>query len=130
MGRPLKDDTLGTEVLGSYVNANAGVRVSFHDGTSLRTDGIVIKQRGAKTFQVARVESPLTRFNCVLVSDTPNAYGEMQIVGYVGGTDNTTPVPIRRITKRIVTDWSGNQYTWYLENDSSADYIVLVPVAV
>lgn len=129
MGRPLKKDTLGTEVLGSYVNANAGIKVTFYSD-DLYTDGVIIKQRGAKTFQVARASSVLTRFNCVLVADTPNAYGEMQIVGYVGGTDNTTAVPVRRITKRLITDWSGNQYTWYLENDSSADYIVLVPVTV
>jgi hypothetical protein len=131
MGRPIKKDVLGTEVIGSYVgDPNAGIRVSFYDGSALRTDGIVIKQRGAKTFQVARVGTPLVRYSCVLQSATPSADFQMQMVGYVGGSDNTSAVPIRRITKRLVTDWSGNRYTWYLENDSSADYIVLVPVTV
>lgn len=131
MGRPLRKDVLGTDVIGSYVGEpNAGIRVSFHDGSALRTDGIVIKQRGAKTFQVARVEAPLVRFTCVLQSTTPSANFQMQMFGYVGGSDNTSAIPIRRITKRVVTDWNGNRYTWYLENDSSADYIVLVPVTV
>jgi hypothetical protein len=128
MGRPLKKDVRGTEVLGSYANANAGIRVAFHDGTSLRTDGIIIKQRGAGTFVVARVGTPLVRFTCVLQSATPSAGSQMQMVGYVGGTDNTTAVPIRRLSKRVALDWSGNRYTWYLENDSSADYIVLIPL--
>ena len=128
MGRPLKKDVKGTEVLGTAASANAGIRVSFYDGSTLRSDGIIIKQRGAKTFVVARVGTPLTRFTCVLQSTTPNAAFEMQMVGYTGGTDNTSPVPIAKLTKRVATDFSGNKYTWYLENDSSADYIVLVPV--
>lgn len=133
MGRPLKKDVKGTEVLGTpglagdTSAANAGIRVSFYDGSTLQTDGIIIKQRGAKTFQVARVGTPLVRFNCVLVSDTPNAANEMSIVGYVGG-NGVQPTALRRITKKLALDWSGNQYTWYLENDSSNDYIVLTPV--
>lgn len=129
MGRPLKKDVLGTEVLGSYVNANAGIRVSFYSD-DLYTDGIIVKQRGAKTFQVARIGTPLERVSCVLQSTTPSEAGEMQIVGYVGGSDNTTAIPLRRITKKLALDWNGNRYTWYLENDSSNDYIVLTPVTV
>lgn len=128
MGRPLHKDTIGTVVTGSFANAAAGIKVAFYDGTALRTDGIIIKQRGAGTFQVARVDTPLVRHVCVLQSATPSANFQMQMVGYVGGSDNTSPIPLRRITKRVALDWSGNRYTWYLENDSSADYIVLVPV--
>jgi hypothetical protein len=128
MGRPLHKDTKGTVVTGSFTGTAAGIRVAFHDGTSLRTDGIVIKQRGAGTFQVARIATPLVRFTCVLQLATPAAVSQMQMVGYVGGSDNTSPIPLRRITKRVALDWTGNRYTWYLENDSSADYIVLIPV--
>ena len=129
MGRPLKKDVKGTEVLGTAVGAAAGIRVSFYDGSTLQTDGIIIKQRGAKTFQVARVGTPLVRFNCVLQSTTPDTAGEMQIVGYVGG-NGAQPTALRRITKKLALDWSGNRYTWYLENDSSNDYIILTPVTV
>jgi hypothetical protein len=126
MGRPLYKDVKGTEVLGTPVGAAAGIRISFFD-TALRTDGILIKQRGAGTFQVARVGTPLVRTNCVLVSDTPDAAGEMSMVGYIGG-NGVQPTALRRLTKRLALDWSGNRYTWYLENDSSNDYIVLTPV--
>jgi len=129
MGRPLKKDVKGTEVLGTPATTNAGIRVAFYDGSTLQTDGIIIKQRGASTFQVARVGTPGTRFNCALVSDAPNAAFEMQIVGYIGG-NGAQPTAIRRLTKKLALDWSGNRYTWYLENDSSNDYIVLTPVSV
>jgi hypothetical protein len=129
MGRPLKKDVKGTEVLGTAVGTAAGIRVSFYDGANLRTDGIIIKQRGAKTFQVARVGTPLVRFSCVLQSTTPDAAFEMQMIGYSGQEGaSANAVSIAKLTKRLATDFSGNKYTWYLENDSSADYIVLTPV--
>jgi hypothetical protein len=37
-------------------------------------------------------------------------------------------VPIAKITKRVATDFSGVRYTWYLENDSSTDVIVLTAI--
>jgi hypothetical protein len=114
----------GTAVM---VNSgSSGIPVSFFD-TQLRTDGIIIKQRGTKTFQVARSGTPRVRVNCVLVGDTPNAINEMSIVGYVGGTNLTTAIPLRRLTKRVAIDWNNNIYTWYLKNNGSNDFIVLIP---
>lgn len=134
MGRPLSKDVNGTDVRGTYATASAGIKAEFFD-TQLRTDGIIIKQRGARTFVVAQVVSPATRFTCVLQSAQPSAAGQMRIQGYnsagTGQGDQVTAnlIAIRKITKRVAIDFSGNRYTWYLENDSSADYIVLTPVA-
>jgi hypothetical protein len=134
MGRPLHKDVKGTRVTGSFGtdtpgDNRAGIRVEFHDGTDLRTDGIIIKQRGAKTFVVARNGTPLTRFTCVLQSATPAAFGQMRISGAV---DGTTPgdIPLNRLTRRVAQDFSGNRYTWELVNfeDSSGDAIKLTPV--
>lgn len=127
MGRPLRKDVNGVDVIGTPVS-NTGITVSFHDGSSLRTDGIIIKQRGAKTFVVARVGSPTTLFTCVLTNGTPGASGEMQLTGSTTGLLDGGLVNCAKITKRIFTDFSGNRYTWYLESDSSADYIVLTAV--
>ncbi len=134
MGRPLRNDVLGTDVRGSYANPNAGIRCDFYDA-SLRTDGVVVKQRGAKTFVVTRIgnlgdpnikdsESTAT---CVLVADQPSVAGTMRILG---STNDQVPgtVAIAKLTKRIATDFSGNRYTWYLENDSSADIIRLTAI--
>jgi hypothetical protein len=134
MGRPLSKDVFGTDVRGSFTLAAAGIKLEFFD-SQLQTDGIIIKQRGARTFVVAQVGSPATRFTCVLQSAEPSAAGQMRIRGYnsagVGQGEQVTAnlVAIRKITKRVATDFSGNRYTWFLDNDSSADYIVLTPVA-
>ncbi len=134
MGRPLKNDVNGVDVRGSYANPNAGIRCDFYD-TELRTDGVVVKQRGAKTFvvtQIANLGDPnikdsTSTTTAVLVSDEPNAAGEMRILG---STNDQVPgtVAIAKLTKRVATDFSGNRYTWYLENDSTADIIRLTAI--
>ena len=127
MGRPLRKDVLGTDVLKKYTN-DAGVRVEFYD-TQLRTDGILIKQRGAKTFVVTQEGNLNDTSNgkyvtAKLVATEPAAYGEMRILGSTTGQVPGT-VAIAKITKRVATDFDGKRYTWYLENDSTADVIVL-----
>lgn len=127
MGRPLRKDVNGVDVINTPVS-DTGITVRFHDGTSLRTDGIIIKQRGAKTYVVARVGTPSTTFTCTLVSGTPSASGELSIRGSTTGNLDADLVSIAKLTKRVATDFSGNRYTWYLESDSSADYIVLTAI--
>lgn len=133
MGRPLAKDILGVNVIGE-ATSNTGVRVEFYD-TSLRTDGGIVKQRGAKTFVVAQeanldttnLKDSTSTTTATLKDGAPNAAGEMRMFGYVGSNDGTE-VNIAKITKRIATDFSGNRYTWALENDSTNDYIVLTAV--
>lgn len=127
MGRPLKKDSFGTEVLGTPATTNAGITVSFYDGANLQTDGIIIKQRGARTFVVARIGSPETRYTCVTQSGTPSAEGQMQLVGFAlqGQSADNGPVALRKISRRQAIDFNGNRYSWKLENDSSTDYIAL-----
>lgn len=129
MGRPLKKDVLGRDVLNTPVS-NTGIRATFHDGTALRTDGMILKQRGAKTFVVARIGTPAARVTSTLVSGTPSAVGQLRLVGFptAGNNSDATAIAIAKITKRVATDFAGNRYTWRLENDSSADYIVLTAI--
>jgi hypothetical protein len=130
MGRPLRKDVFGTDAIGTGAGSATGVRVDFYD-SALRTDGVIIKQRGAKTFVVARVGDIGTTANyrtAVLQSTAPDAAGEMSLVGYVGGNAVNNLKFIAKITKRVATDFAGIRYTWRLENDSSADIIVLTPI--
>jgi len=134
MGRPLKKDVNGVNVLGTFGtntsgDTSAGIRVRFYDA-SLRTDGAIIKQRGAKTFLVARIGSIGTTSAYVtakLKNGTPSAYGEMQIIAYLTGGADASAVNVAKITKRIITDFSGNKYKWRMTNyaDSSGDQIEL-----
>ena len=220
MGRPLKKDRLGTSVLGlpgsaGITNTNAGIAVSGYFGGALSTAYVLIKQRGANTYVVAKKETftadttsgsailtnmsdqvevtlgdelsgagipagarvlsidsatqvtmtanatatastvTVTHWGAYqtgkLVDTTPNANGEILIQGSTAGTSDQSLVPIRKLTKRLAygfpsvpvlsdgihrgedsnaaTNHDAVRYTWYLENDSSADYIVLTQVS-
>jgi hypothetical protein len=134
MGRPLKKDVFGTEVLGSYVTTNAGIICQFFD-TELRTDGVLIRQRGAKTYVVTRVgnlatphqENSTSTSTCVLQAAEPSAAGQMRILGSTTGLLPATTA-IAKLTKRVATDFNGNRYTWFLDNDSSGDVLVLTAI--
>jgi len=135
MGRPLKKDVNGVNVIGTYGtnsagDGSAGVVVKFYDA-SLRTDGVLLKQRGAKTFQVCRIGDIGTTANyttAVLKNGTPSAAGEMQIVAYLAGGADGSAFNVAKITKRIITDFSGARYSWSMTNyaDSAADQIECV----
>ena len=125
MGRPLKKDVNGVDALNTPASTATGITCEFYDGATNQVDGILIKQRGASSFMVARIGTPGTRFVARLVTGTPAAAFEMRIRGSTTGNLDTGLVSIRKLTKRIAIDFSGNRYKWFLENDSSADYIVL-----
>lgn len=136
MGRPLRKDINGVDVIGTSGTTNTGIVVQFYDGSTNQVDGGIVRQRGAKTFVVARranlnatrVNSSTNQFVCTLVATTPAAAGEMLMQGSTTGNLDTGLVAIAKLTKRIATDFSGNKYTWFLENDSSEDYIVLTAI--
>ena len=133
MGRPLKKDINGVNVIGTYgtnsSDSSAGIVVIFYD-SEVRSDGVIIKQRGAKSFQVCQIGNIGTTSaytTAVLTNSTPDAYGEMQIIAYLTGGADASAVNVAKITKRIITDFSGNKYTWRMTNyaDSTGDQIEL-----
>ena len=124
MGRPLRKDVFGTDVIGTPTGASTGIKVQSHDGTSLSAASYIIKQRGAKRFVITT--NGTDRQTCTLQSTTPSAAGQMLMMGYTQPYQaDANAVPIAKITKRVATSFSGVRYTWYLENDSSTDVIVL-----
>lgn len=146
MGRPLRKDVNGVDVIRSFGSdtpgdTNAGIRLEGYFGDALASDYMIIKQRGANTFVVLSdsddqfvdgesIKGPdSSAFQTgVLVEAEPNENGEIRMQGYDSAGNN--PVAIAKITKRVATDFSGNRYTWYLTNfeDSSGDMIVLTAI--
>ena len=133
MGRPLKKDVNGVNVIGTP-SGNTGLRVEAYFGDAAYTDATynsttnyayIVKQRGAKTFVVANQAG--TKATCVLQETIPNSNSEMRINGYIGG-NGATPTPLAKINKRTAKDFSGNRYKWELVNDSTSDYIVLTAI--
>jgi len=132
MGRPLRKDVNGVDVIGTPATTNTGIRVEAYFADTAYTDATynaatnyayIYKQRGAKTFvcqNQAGTKSPAL----VLQATIPNANGQMRINGYVDG-NGSTPTPLAKIFKRTAIDFSGNRYTWVLVNDSTSDYISL-----
>jgi len=143
MGRPLHKDIFGTLVTRSFQSTEVGIKVAGYFGGTLNTDYQIVKQRGKSTFVVMRqatdnfteaesIPGSITGTNLrvgKLVSGTPSANGEIRIVGFTQPYQaDGNSVAIAKLTKRIATDFSGNRYKWYLENDSSTDVIVLTAV--
>jgi len=192
MGRPLKKDVLGTDVIGLSNNGNTGITLSGYFDGALGTTYSIIKQRGATSFVVAKKETftgdtvsgeftitsmsdqvevtlgdelsgtgiatgarvasidsatqitmdtaatssqtttTVTHHGVykvgTLVSGTPSAENEILMRGTTTGNLDADLVAIAKITKRVATDFSGNRYTWYLESDSTGDYIVLTAI--
>ena len=134
MGRPLRKDVFGIDAINTFgtntpSDARAGIRVEFYDA-ALRTDGVIIKQRGARTFVVTRnanIGTTSTYVTAVLQSAQPSAYGQMRMIGYTDPGVDSSAVAIRKITKRIATDFNGNKYKWRMSDfgDSTGDIIVL-----
>ncbi len=132
MGRPLRKDKNGIDVIGTFgTNSSgdnsAGIRVRFYN-SQLRTDGAIIKQRGSRTFvvaQIANIGTTSAYSTAVLKNGTPSAAGEMQIIAYLTGGADAGAFNVAKITKRIITDFSGNRYTWQMTNygDSTGDQI-------
>ena len=133
MGRPLRKDVTGVDVIGTP-RSETGIRVEAYFGSAAYTDATynfptnyayIYKQRGAKTFVVQNQAG--TKATCVLQAAIPAANGAMRINGYIGG-NGSTPTPLAKIFKRTARDFSGNRYTWVLVNDSTSDYIQLTAV--
>lgn len=134
MGRPLKKDILGVNVIGTPAG-DTGIRVEAFFGGAAFTDAtynsttnfaFIHKQRGAKTFVLADQAGALSE-PCVLQLAIPTANGHMRLNGYVGG-NGAVPTPIAKITKRVATDFNAVRYTWQLVNDSTSDYIELTAI--
>jgi hypothetical protein len=140
MGRPLFKDVNGVKATRSYTTTQAGIKVEGYFGGALATDYQIVKQRGARTFVVlstatdefteAESISGITASNLQVgttVAGQPAADGEIRILGSTTGqTPGTTA--IKKLTRRLAYDFSDNKYTWYIDNDSSGDVLVLTAV--
>jgi hypothetical protein len=124
MGRPVKSDVAGTLVFGNYATTQAGIKVSAQIvGESTAAAGYIVKQVGSRRYKVTTGAGTSV---CTLVQ-TIDDDGQMVMLGYTNAGADTS-VAIKRLNKRVATDFSGNRYTWLLVNDSSEDYIELTLV--
>jgi hypothetical protein len=83
----------------------------------------ILSQKGSRKFKVRTAAGDGT---CRLVNNDAAdiAEGEMVLQGFVDA--DGTPVYIQKINKNKAYDFSGNSYHWYVDNDSTANIIMLV----
>ena len=88
----------------------------------------IIAQKGSRKFKVRTDNGDGV---CLLVNDDDSSgleEGQMVLQGFTGVGGDSGSVFIAKITKRLAYDFSGNSYKWYVENDSTANYISLTAV--
>jgi hypothetical protein len=125
MGRPLRKDVNGVDVVGNFTGG-AGIVVSARVAGVTNVDYYIVKQRGARTYVLTR--NGTNNFTCKTVAAIVGN-NEMLITGNIG-TPTGTEVAIRKLTKRLAVDFSGARYKWHLTNyqDSVGDTIILTAI--
>ena len=129
MGRPVKRDVNGVLVFGDFTTTSVGIRVVANIGGTIRDDVFIVKQKGTRSYLVQDKSDSATGL-CRLANkdDDKLSTGEMLMTGRVAADANevTNGRRIRKLTKRIATDFSGVRYKWYMADDSGSDDILLV----
>ena len=129
MGRPVKKDVNGVEVFGTYASTAVGIRVIANISGTIRDDVYIIKQKGTRAYTVFDVSDSATQLCRLVDKDSDKlSTGEMLMTGRVtADTDQATNGRrIRKLTKRIATDFTGARYKWQMADDSGSDDILLV----
>jgi hypothetical protein len=129
MGRPVKRDVNGVLVFGDFTTTSVGIRVVANIGGTVRNDVYILKQAGTRAYRVFDVSDSATGLCRLVNKEGGNLLtGEMVMSGRVAADANeaTNGRRIRKLTKRIATDFSGARYKWSLANDSTSDDILLV----
>ena len=123
MGRPIKKVSFGTAA-----GSDAGILVSAMKTDTARTSYIV-KQVGSNKYYVYNATDG--QFKVKLDDGTTFAADTAEtavMIGYTDQGDDSSRVAIRKLFQKTAVDFSGNRYKWELQNDSSADVIVLTAI--
>ena len=134
MGRPLNkryfgitstDETDPTKDLSNEERLTVSVKVGANTASAL---GIILSQRSETKFKVD--DDPDGGGNegiCTLVNKATGDLGnnEMSLQGFVDGEG---AVYIRKVQNRTMIDFDNNRYTWEIQDDSTANVLVLTAI--
>ena len=128
MGRPINKRYLG-QVTGSVGDAGtidgnftAVVKIGSNNVSEV---GYIVSQRAETLFVVN--DNTGNQGSCRLVNKAVPEDDEMVIQGFVAGSGD--PVNIRKLQNRTVIDFDNNRYDWEIQDDSTANILVLTPLA-
>ena len=128
MGRPLNKRYFGTvlDEVGAEASENLTVSVKVGANTASAT-GIILSQRSETKFKVDDSNDGTGNEGiCTLVNKATGALGnnEMSLQGFVSGD----AVYIRKVQNRTMIDFDNNRYTWEIQDDSTANILVLTAI--
>ena len=134
MGRPLNKRYFGatqTAEGGADLTGEGNLTVSVKIGSRSATDlGIILSQRSETKFRVQDdpdgSNTAATIGICTLVNKATGslADNEMSLQGFVSGN----AVYIRKVQNRTMIDFDNNRYTWEIQDDSTANILVLTAI--
>lgn len=131
MGRPLNKRYFGATSDGSDLSNEQNLTVSVKVGSNGATAlGIVLSQRSESKFKVN--DDPTNDPNgnigvCTLVNKSTDTLldNEMSLQGFVVDGE---AVYIRKVQNRTMVDFNDNHYTWEIQDDSTANILVLTGI--
>jgi len=129
MGRPINKRFLGiTRFDGSNLTEEERLTAVVKVGTnSVSETGIVLRQRAETRFKVSdAADGNGNEGVCELVDKAVPGDNEMVLKGYVNGSGDG--VNIRKVHNRTMIDFDNNRYTWEIQDDSTANLLVLTAI--
>jgi len=129
MGRPINKRFLGiTRFDGSDLTEEERLTAIVKVGTnSVSETGIVLRQRAETRFKVDDAANGNGNEGvCELVDKAVPGDNEMVLKGYVNGSGDG--VNIRKVHNRTMIDFDNNRYTWEIQDDSTANLLVLTAI--
>jgi hypothetical protein len=129
MGRPINSRYLGiTRFDGSNLTDEERLTAIVKVGTNAVSEtGIVLRQRAETRFKVDDAANGGGNEGvCELVDKAVPGDNEMVIKGYVNGEGDG--VNIRKLHNRTMIDFDNNRYTWEIDDDSTANILVLTAI--
>lgn len=137
MGRPINKRYLGaTEDGDGDLTGEERLTAIVKVGTnSVSETGIILRQRAETRFKVAdAADGGGNEGVCELVDKAVPSDNEMVLKGYLpgSGSDNQPGsgdgVNIRKLHNRTMIDFDNNRYTWEIQDDSTANVLVLTAI--
>ena len=133
MGRPLNKRYFGATQAspgGADLTSEDRLTVSVKVGANTASElGIILSQRSETKFKVSDDPDAVggNEGICTLVNKATGALGnnEMSLQGFVDGQG---AVYIRKVQNRTMIDFNNNRYTWEIQDDSTANVLVLTAI--
>lgn len=128
MGRPINKRYLGATANGGDLTGEERLTAIVKVGTNTVSEtGIILRQRTETKFKVDdAADDSGNEGICKLVDKDVPSDNEMVLKGYVDGSGDG--VNIRKLHNRTMIDFNNNRYTWEIQDDSTANILVLTAI--